>query len=78
MNFLVKEEHFGIGNNKRETKIKVFKDIDLILPHPRLHLRKFTLLPLVELMPDFIHPKLHKTMQALLIAIEDNSKVRKI
>ena len=57
---------------------EVLDSKNLILPHPRLHLRKFTLLPLVELMPDFNHPKLHKSMQALLIACEDNSEVRKI
>jgi len=57
---------------------EVLESNHLILPHPRLHLRKFTLLPLVELMPDFIHPTLHKSMQALLVACEDNSEVRKI
>ena len=57
---------------------EVLESENLILPHPRLHLRKFTLLPLVELMPDFIHPTLHKSMQWLLIACDDNSEVRKI
>ena len=57
---------------------EVLESEQLILPHPKLHLRKFTLLPLVELMPDFIHPILHKSMQALLNACEDNSEVRKI
>ena len=57
---------------------EVLESEHLILPHPRLHLRKFTLLPLVELIPDFIHPNLYKSMQALLIACEDNSEVRKI
>ena len=50
----------------------------LVLPHPRLHLRKFTLLPLLELIPDYIHPKLQKSIQELLVACEDNSEVRKI
>lgn len=50
----------------------------LVLPHPRLHLRKFTLLPLVELMPDFIHPKLKKSMQALLMECIDSSEVKKL
>ena len=50
----------------------------LVLPHPRLHLRKFTLLPLVELIPDFVHPTLQKSIQELLVACEDNSEVRKI
>ena len=50
----------------------------LVLPHPRLHLRKFTLLPLLELIPDYVHPKLQKSIQELLRACEDNSEVRKI
>ena len=50
----------------------------LVLPHPRLHLRKFTLLPLLELIPDYVHPKLQKSIQELLVACEDNSEVRKI
>ena len=57
---------------------EVMKTESLVLPHPRLHLRKFTLLPLVELIPDFVHPTLQKSMQELLVACEDNSEVRKI
>ncbi len=50
----------------------------LILPHPRLQLRRFTLLPLVELMPDFIHPVLQKKMRVLLQECEDQSEVKKV
>ena len=57
---------------------EVMQTESLVLPHPRLHLRKFTLLPLVELIPDFVHPTLQKSMQELLVACEDNSEVRKI
>lgn len=57
---------------------EVMETESLVLPHPRLHLRKFTLLPLVELIPDFVHPTLQKSMQELLVACEDNSEVRKI
>ena len=57
---------------------EVMETESLVLPHPRLHLRKFTLLPLVELLPDYVHPKLHKSIQELLLACEDNSVVRKI
>ena len=57
---------------------EVFETETLVLPHPRLHLRKFTLLPLVDLMPDFIHPRLQKDMQYLLANCKDNSIVKKI
>ena len=56
---------------------KIIATKDLSLPHPRLHLRKFVLLPLVELMPDFIHPTLHKSVQELLILCKDKSEVLK-
>lgn len=39
---------------------------ELILPHPRMHLREFVLRPMVELAPLWKHPILHKTPQQLL------------
>ena len=48
------------------------------LPHPRLHLRRFTLLPLCELMPDFIHPVLQQSQTELLACCPDNAEVRKL
>lgn len=38
---------------------------NLTIPHPFIHLRKFTLAPLAEIIPEFIHPVLNKTMQEL-------------
>ncbi len=48
---------------------------NLHLPHPRLHQRRFTLVPLVEIAPDFVHPVLHKTNQELLNQCTDDSQV---
>jgi 2-amino-4-hydroxy-6-hydroxymethyldihydropteridine diphosphokinase len=50
----------------------------LKIPHPRLHLRKFTLLPLCEIAPDFVHPALRKTNKMLLEELADNNVVRKL
>lgn len=48
----------------------------LTLPHPRLHQRKFVLIPLVEIAADVVHPVLRYTMRELLNAVDDNSAVR--
>ncbi len=38
----------------------------LVVPHPRLHKRRFVLQPLCDIAPDIRHPLLHQTMLALL------------
>jgi len=50
---------------------------NLVIPHPRIHMRRFTLEPLVELAPGFIHPLLNKTNKELLNDCDDLIKVWK-
>lgn len=50
----------------------------LIIPHPEIANRRFTLEPLVEIAPHFIHPLLHKSNSELLDACRDVLEVKKI
>ena len=51
---------------------------NLIIPHPRLHLRKFVLTPMLDLAPDFIHPILNKSIRQLEIECDDYDQPKKI
>jgi 2-amino-4-hydroxy-6-hydroxymethyldihydropteridine diphosphokinase len=42
----------------------------LVLPHPRLAERAFALAPAAELAPDWLHPRLHRTLAELAAAPE--------
>jgi len=48
----------------------------LTLPHPRLHRRRFVLVPLAELAPLLVHPTLNKTISELLAELEDDSEAK--
>lgn len=49
----------------------------LTLPHPKMHLRRFVLIPMTEIAPHAVHPILQKDMQELLKTCEDDSKVHR-
>lgn len=51
---------------------------DLIIPHPFLAQRKFTLIPLNEIAADLIHPVFHKTVRELLSELKDPLTVLKV
>jgi 2-amino-4-hydroxy-6-hydroxymethyldihydropteridine diphosphokinase len=50
----------------------------LQIPHPHLHQRRFTLVPLCEISPEFVHPILGVTNKELLNACEDPLMVEKL
>ena len=49
-------------------------DERLQLPHPRLHLREFVLRPLADIRPDLILPGRKKTIQELLVDVEQSGE----
>lgn len=54
----------------------IINDQNLIVPHPRLHLRKFVLIPLNEIAPNYLHPLLNKPIFSLLSECNDTSDVK--
>jgi 2-amino-4-hydroxy-6-hydroxymethyldihydropteridine diphosphokinase len=55
---------------------EVIKEKHLTVPHPLMHLRRFVLVPMVELEPNLTHPSLGLTMSELLAQLpEDGQEV---
>jgi 2-amino-4-hydroxy-6-hydroxymethyldihydropteridine diphosphokinase len=69
-----------MGPRTIDLDLLIFKDEQrntelLTLPHPRLHLRRFVLVPLNELVPNLIHPIVGKPVNQLLAHSTDRSAV---
>ncbi|MDD5088802.1 MAG: 2-amino-4-hydroxy-6-hydroxymethyldihydropteridine diphosphokinase [bacterium] len=54
---------------------EIICDPDLRVPHPRMTERKFVLVPLCELIPNYRHPELHGTFAELLRVCPDPLRV---
>jgi 2-amino-4-hydroxy-6-hydroxymethyldihydropteridine diphosphokinase len=87
MKRLLQVEH-SLGRQREQAKGPRTIDLDLllygnevcatgslVLPHPRLHARRFVLAPLAELAPELLHPILGKSISALLATLADDSDV---
>ncbi len=91
---LIHEIELGLGksaNHSSDCSRPI--DLDLLLfahkrmnkdglevPHPRMHLRAFVLVPLAEVAPGVLHPVLNRTVQDLLRSLpeEDLKGIRPI
>ncbi|MDQ2746768.1 MAG: 2-amino-4-hydroxy-6-hydroxymethyldihydropteridine diphosphokinase [Acidobacteriota bacterium] len=49
----------------------------LTVPHPRMHERRFVLVPLAELAPHAVHPVLNKEIKQILSEVADDSAVKR-
>lgn len=50
----------------------VFNSDKLNIPHPKIELRNFVLIPLKEIEPNYIHPVLKKSIENLVLESKDN------
>jgi 2-amino-4-hydroxy-6-hydroxymethyldihydropteridine diphosphokinase len=80
-----------MGSEKLVAKGPRLMDVDILLygsetintpelqvPHPRMLLRRFVLVPLAEVAPTFQHPSWTKAVSDLAAATTDRSEVRKL
>ena len=49
-----------------------------VIPHPRLSERRFVLEPLVEILPELVHPVLGRSARELLSSCPDGCAVRRL
>ena len=54
---------------------EIKKTSELILPHPRCHLRNFVLFPILQIDPNWFHPILKKNVQYLINNLSQKSRI---
>ncbi len=75
--------HEGYSSRPIDIDILYFDDLymeteDLIIPHRRMHLRRFVLVPLNEIAPALKHPLLRLTSFEMLENCKDQSVIKKV
>ncbi len=88
---LLEETEWGLGRNLEQRTGPRTMDLDLLLygdriihdgeiiiPHARLHERRFVLTPLADLTRNLVHPVLGQTVSTLLAALHDPHNVRRL
>jgi 2-amino-4-hydroxy-6-hydroxymethyldihydropteridine diphosphokinase len=56
----------------------IINEEGLLVPHPELHNRRFTLEPLAEIAPEFVHPALNKNILSIKTELKDSLIVKKL
>ena len=79
----VREEKEGYSSRPIDIDIlfydnEIINKKKIIIPHPEIQNRKFVLAPLAMISPDFVHPKMNKTIAELLETTIDNDEVVKL
>ncbi len=69
-----------LGPRTLDLDILLFDDVlldatDLTIPHPRLHERRFVLVPCLEIDPNLVHPRLGRSLASFLEAIDDRQRL---
>jgi len=57
---------------------EVMDTTSLVLPHPRLHERRFVLIPIAEIAPDWRHPILELTAVQLLTQLSSEQRIQRL
>ena len=82
---LIEKKLGRIRRNKNDPRIididiidfkkEIKKDIELILPHPKCHLRNFVLYPILEIDPNWSHPILKKNARFLINKLSQKLRI---
>lgn len=78
---LGREQNFRWGPRLIDLDILFYDDLaidtpPLVIPHPRLHERAFVLVPLMDIAPNFVHPKIQKQINELASEIDTQGITR--
>jgi 2-amino-4-hydroxy-6-hydroxymethyldihydropteridine diphosphokinase len=77
---MARVRHIPSGPRSLDLDILLFDDLlletpELSIPHPRMHERKFTLVPCLEIDPDLVHPRLARPLAQFLDSIGDEQRI---
>jgi 2-amino-4-hydroxy-6-hydroxymethyldihydropteridine diphosphokinase len=61
-----------------DSRGEVKNAMSLVLPHPRLHERRFVLMPIAEIAPDWRHPILGLTASQLLAQLSSEQQIERL